>query len=89
MGFVEAYECMTTKISTTEGNCVRRASWPQRLFLMVDNESYMDHAIDPHFRPKHSDRIFHQDVLMLCLLPPDGQEERLMPDDHQTMVSVA
>ena len=30
MGFVEAYECMTIKANATQGNSVRRASWPPR-----------------------------------------------------------
>ena len=73
MGFVEAYECMTIKANATQGNSVRRASWPPRLFLVVEEEDYMDDTLDPAFRPEHSDRLRKRDVLILCLLPPDEQ----------------
>ena len=72
MDFVEAYEYMTIKADAT-GNCVRRASWPLRLFLMVEEEDYINESIDPAFRPKHSDRLSERDVLMLCLLVPNEQ----------------
>ena len=74
MGFVEVYECMTIRANATQGNSVRRASWPPRLFLIVDEEDYMDDTLDPAFRPEHSDRLCTRDLLMLCLLPPDEQD---------------
>ena len=38
---------MTIKANATQGNSVRRVSWPPRLFLIVDEEDYMNAALDP------------------------------------------
>ena len=72
MGFVEAYEYMTGDDSGLYTLGVRRAGWPSRLSLCVDDEVYLDHTINP--AKKHIDRMRNQRLLTLYLAPPDGQD---------------